>query len=176
MLDGGRRSEISFGSIGVHMWLRIACALIVGYLCMGRSFAYWGFHQWNLFLGEVVLGWLLLWGPMSTKGRWPWIGMRSPHLHRLTLWMFFLLVYGVFEVLRGWMLGHPALTSVRDLAFNCYPFYLFLGIWVGLRRPASLAKYVHSFAWINGLYGIAFVSFSSRLGWRVHGTSHQVAD
>jgi hypothetical protein len=157
-------------------WPAISCAMILGYLCMGRSFAYWGIPQWNLFVGEVVLGCFLIIGPMSRNGRWPWAGMRLPRLGRLTFWMLASLGYGIFQVIRGTMAGNSFLTSARDLGFNYYPFYLFLGIWAGSQRPERTAAYARTFAWVNGIYGCAFVLFLTRVGWMIPGTSQQVND
>ncbi len=158
------------------MWPSVARALVLGYICMGRSFAYWGIPQWNLFLGEVILGFFLLCGPLSASGRWPLAGMRAPQLKRVTSWMLLLIIYGIFEVVRGWSLGHPVFTSVRDLAFDFYPLYLFLGVWLGLQPNANLGSYVRTFAWINALYGIAFVLFLTHLNWVIPGTASQVAE
>jgi O-antigen ligase len=84
-----------------------------------------------------------------------------------------LLAYGIFQVLRGWHLGHPTFVTLRDFAFNCYPAYLFLGVWVGLRWPGRLAGFFRVFAWVNALYGIAFVLLLGNLGWVLAGASQQ---
>ena len=50
--------------------------------------------------------------------------------------------YGIFQVIRGVLLGFQPLTAVQNLVFNVYPLYLFVGIWVGKRRPELLLRYV----------------------------------
>src|SRR5229473_1846754 len=113
------------------MWLRIVTILLVGYFCMGRSFAYWGIPPLHVFVGEVVLAGFLFCGPRTRHGRWLWTAMETPALHRFRMLFLLSLAFGAFQVLRGVFLGYPALSAVRDLAFNYYPLYFFLGLWVG---------------------------------------------
>ncbi len=155
-------------------WPKIAAFLIVGYLCMSRSFAYLGIPQWNLFLGEVILAYFLLFGPRTVAGRWLWAAAKTPPLRSLMRCFFALFAYGVFQVFRGMYKGHPPLTAVRDLAFNYYPLYLFLGLWAGLRSRDFLRRVFRIFAWVNGIYGVAFVLLLSNVTWTLPGVSREV--
>ncbi len=138
------------------MWNGIVIVLLLGYLCMGRSFAYLGIPPWHVFIGEGVLGCFLLFGPRTVRGRWPWVAKRIPRLHNLVKVFLLFLLYGVFQVLHGIYGGNPPLTAFRDLAFNYYPLYFFLGLWVGLRNPEFLPRFIRLLAWFNGLYGLLF--------------------
>jgi len=157
------------------MWTKIACVLILGYLGVSRAFAYLGIPAWKVFLSEVVLGFFLLCGPNVQGRRWLWVVMRLPGLKRFVTWYGLFLAYGVVQVLRGIWQGNPSLTAVRDLAFNYYPLYLFLGIWAGLMRPGLLVRLFRGFAWFNGIYGVLFVLFLNRVDWFVPGVSAEVA-
>jgi hypothetical protein len=158
------------------MWPRVACVLIVGYLGMSRAFAYVGIPAWKLFIGEVVLVFLLLLGP-KTRGRpWLWVASKLLGLKRLLTWYGLFLGYGIFQVLRGIEQGNPPLVAVRDLAFNYYPLYFFLGLWAGLTRPDLLPRLIRSFAWFNAIYGMLFILFLSRVEWYVPGVSAEIGD
>lgn len=161
---------------GGRQWLRVVSFLVVGYLCMSRSFAYLGIPPWHLFVGEVVLGCFLLCGPRADSGRWPWVAMKDPSLQKLTRLLTILLAYGIFQVFRGTREGYPLLTAARDLAFDCYPLYVFLGIWVGMRSTHFLPKLMRAVAWVNGLYGLAFVLFLGNVGWTIPGVPEEVTE
>jgi hypothetical protein len=153
---------------------RVVTLLLLGYLCMGRSFAYWGIPPWHLFIGEVVLALFLLAGPFTSGGRWPWAVWQNPVLGRFGKVLLLFLVCGVFQVIRGIYLGHPLLNTARDLAFNYYPFYFFLGLWVGLQNREFLPKLLRAAGWVNGLYGLLFVLALSRIPLLFPGVSAEV--
>ncbi|MBI3609169.1 MAG: hypothetical protein HY204_00500 [Nitrospirae bacterium] len=142
---------------------------------MGRSFAYWGIPPLHIFIGEIVLAWFLFSGPQAKHGRWPWIAMKSPMLHRYNKLFLLFLVFGAFQVLHGIFSGNPALDSLRDTAFNYYPFYFFFGLWIGIRDREFLSKFLHLAAWVNGLYGILFIAVLSRVPWFMPGVAPEVA-
>jgi len=152
-------------------WGKVAFFLIVGYLCAGRSFAYLGLPWIRLYVGEMTLAAFLLFGPKTKQGRWLWVARRVPGLRRFERVLLPLLCYGAFEALRGILSGYPALTAARDTAFNYYPLFLFLGIWVGLRDSGFLGRALRALAWWNGCYGLAYVLFLNRLSWTMPGTS-----
>jgi hypothetical protein len=156
-------------------WYWIVAFLLVGYFCMGRSFAYWGIPPLHLFIGEIVLVCFLFWGPMTARGRWPWIATHSSTLRRYKKLLLVSLAFGVFQVFHGILLGHPVLSAVRDLAFNYYPIYFFLGVWVALKDPNFLPKLLRFAGWANGLYGILYILVLSRLSWFYPGVSSEVA-
>jgi len=156
------------------MRTRTVAFLLLGYLCMGRSFAYWGIPPVHIFIGEVFLAWFLFSGPSNSAGRWPWAAMRSQELSQFTKVFVVFLALGIFEMLRGLLLGHPPLTAMRDLAFNYYPIYFFLGLWAALEDPDFLPKLLRLAGWVNGVYGILFVLALSRIPWLFPGISQEV--
>ena len=159
------------GRIASHNWEKVAAFLIVGYLCASRSFAYLGLPWISLYVGEMALAALLLSGPRTKQGPWLRVAWHARRLRRFEQLLLLLLCYGAFEALRGILSGYPAFTAARDTAFNYYPLFLFLGIWVGLRDRGFLRRVVRALAWWNGCYGLAYVLFLSHLPWTMPGTS-----
>lgn len=147
----------------VDRWSKLAVFLIVGYLCMSRSFAYLGIPRLSIYIGEVALAAFLLFGPRTRHGRWLWLALRARRLKRFKWLLLLLLAYGGFEALRGVLAGYPAFVAARDTAFNYYPLFLFLGVWVGLCCRDLLRRMVHILAWWNGCYGLAYILFLNRL-------------
>lgn len=155
-------------------WDLVVIILIIGFCLMGRSFAYWGIPAWHLFVGEIILIGFLLIGPRTTRGPWASVARHIPELFRLGKIFLIFLVYGVLETLHGIAMGYPPLTSLRDLAFNYYPVFFLLGLWVGLRKPNYLPRLFRILAWSNAIYGIAYILFLNQLGWTLPGVSNQV--
>jgi len=153
-------------------WSRIAIFLVIGYLSMSRSFAYLGLPWINLYIGEIFLAAFLLFSPRTNKGRWVSVALRLQRLKRLKWLLLLFLCYGGFEALRGMLKGYPAFTAARDTAFNYYPFFLFLGIWAGVRDRDLLRRVVRMLAWWNGVYGLAYVVILSRLPLTMPGTAN----
>jgi len=169
MLDTANRDSLR----GVWYWAVVF--LLVGYFCMGRSFAYWGIPPWHIFIGEIVLFCFLFWGPLSARGHWPWIAVNSSELHRYNKLLLVFLSFGVFQVLHGIWLGYPVLSAVRDLAFDYYPIYFFLGVWVALRERDFLPRLLYVAGWANGIYGIFYILVLSRIDWFFPGVTQEVA-
>ena len=153
-------------------WAKVTIFLIVGYLAMGRSFAYLGLPWFSLYVGELVLAAFLLFGPRTNQGPWIRVVWRVKKLRNFERLLLALLIYGSFKALRGSLKGYSTFTALRDTAFNYYPLFVLLGIWVGLRGKGFLRRAVHALAWWNGCYGLAYVLFLSRLSWTVPGTSN----
>ena len=156
------------------MWISFAAILLLGYLCFSRTFAYLGVPQWNAFIGEAGLVLLFLAGPRVAGRSWLSRALALSSLKRLWTAYILFLVWGIVEVCHGFASGHPPLTTLRDLAFNCYPFYFAAGLWAGLNRPDSLPKLIRGFAWFNGIYGVLYLSFLSRVEWSFPGVSEEV--
>ena len=147
------------------MWTRTAGLLLVGYLCLSRTFAYVGVPAWKAFIGEAVLVLFVVAGPRMGKMKWPWIAWKMAVLRPLLYCYMLFLGYGVFQVFRGIQAGNPPLVALRDLAFNLYPVYFLLGIWAGVTRPDLLPRLIRGFAWFNGIYGVLYILFLNRLDW-----------
>ena len=157
-------------------WGKFAAFLIVGYFCMTRSFAYLGLPWISLYVGEMTLAAFLFFGPRTKQGPWLRVARHAQRLRSLKWLLLLLLCYGAFEALRGVLSGYPAFTAARDTAFNYYPIFLFLGIWVGLRDKDFLRRVARALAWWNGCYGLAYVLFLNRLSWTMPGTSGAPSD
>jgi O-Antigen ligase len=153
------------------MWKQLVTFLLIGYLCMGRSFAYWGIPQWYLFIGEGALFLFLFFGPCVNSERWVWLAMRQPSLHRFKKAYVVFFVFGIFEVIRGVISGNPLLFALRDLSMHYYPLYFFMGMWVALNDEQYLPNFFRLVAWVNGIYGTLFILLLSRVGWSFSGFS-----
>ncbi|MDQ4144963.1 MAG: O-antigen ligase family protein, partial [Actinomycetota bacterium] len=153
--------------------------MLAGYLSLSRSFAYLGLPTLlvplglpaiPLYLGELSLAAFVLAKPSLSVGRW-FKAMLAPSPLSGVSWSFYaLFFYGIFEVLRGISLGYPPITALQSFAFNFYPLYFFLGLWIGGRRPNFLPKFVRAFAWWNGIYGVAYMLFLHQLPFFLPGT------
>jgi len=143
---------------------------------MTRSFAYLGFPWISLYVGEMTLAAFLFFGPKTKNGPWLRVVWHAGKLRRLKWLLLLLLCYGAFEALRGISSGYPAFTAARDTAFNYYPFFLFLGMWIGLRDKDFLPRVARALAWWNGCYGLAYALFLSDLSWTMPGTSSAPSD
>ena len=151
------------------MWSKVVVLLLLGYLSMGRAFAYWGVPQANIFVGELALAAFIVWRPAAILGRWLGGLARRTALTELAWGFYIFLSYGIFEILRGLSIGFPVLSVLQNFAFNYYPLYLFLGIWLGERDPAMLRRFVPLLAWWNGIYGTAWIILLRRLEYTVPG-------
>ena len=66
---------------------------------------------------------------------------RSDPLYGVAWALLVSMVYGIAETIYGVLLGYPLFTALQILVFsNICPVYLFLGIWVGFRDPATCRK------------------------------------
>lgn len=155
----------------VDNWTRVVLVLIVGYLSMTRSFAYLGIPWISLYIGEISLGAFLLFGPRAKQGLWFNLMQRAKRLRRFQCLLLLLLFYGAFEAFHGIVAGYPVFTALRDTAFNYYPLFLFLGVWVGLRDRNFLRRALRALAWWNGCYGLAYVLFLNHVSWTMPGTA-----
>src|SRR5262249_43796411 len=138
--------------------------LMLGYLCMSRSFAHWGVSP--LFVGELALIVFVLARPGVLAELFGDSLVRPGRpLTGFAWWYFLFLAYGAVELLRGLGAGHPGLVAVQCFVFNVYPLFFFAGVWLGRRHSDLLPAMIRSFAWIHGVYGVLY------LGTLSHGIS-----
>ena len=137
------------------IWARVVGFLLVGYLSLGRSFAYLGIPP--LFVGEVALAAFLILKPRVALGTWIASLLRASPLNALGLTLFVFIAYGVWEVGRGVLNGSALIYTLKFFVFNYYTLYMFLGMWVALQAPDFLPKLVRVIAWVNGIYGLLFI-------------------
>ena len=155
-------------------WPVLAAILTVGYLSLSRAFAYLGIPWWKIFIGEIVIAAMFISGPKFSGRLWPRAFFELPVLKRLFLLYGLFLAYGLIQIVHGILAGYPPLLAARDLTFNYYPIYLFLGLSAGLLRPDLLPRLLRGFAWFNGLYGVLYIFVLNRLDWFVPGVSDEI--
>jgi len=129
--------------------------LVIGYLTMGRRFAYIGFSP--IFIGEVGLGSILLTRYRALLGTWiTALSRRSPI--GVVAWVLFAGgFYGAISALRGLVAGYDLTVILKLLVLHTYPLFFFVGLWVGARQPDLLRRLIHWLAWAVGLYGVVYV-------------------
>jgi hypothetical protein len=162
--------------IGARFWAATVGFVLIGYLCMTRSFAYLGIRPINVFIGEVILGLFLL-----TKAGFiivKWLGslvvdvILSPFA-----WVYYLFLgYGVIQVLLGISSGFSLVTALQILIFNIYPLYIFIGIYLGDRYPNYLGKFLRLLAWCNGIYGVIYIAILNPMFWDASIVSDQTGE
>ncbi len=147
----------------IDWWGRATAALVLGYFAMGRSFAYLGFPPLKIFIGELMLIAFVVMQPRMSLDRL-YHALSRPSVLRDVSWgIVLLLLYGVMEVFRGIYNGYSLWNALQSLVFNYYPVYLLLGIWVAQRDRAFLKKTIIALGWINGIYGVLYIGYLSRV-------------
>jgi hypothetical protein len=149
--------------------------LVIGYFTMSRTFAYLGVPPLHLFIGELSLGAFLVLGPTLGARQWPWLALDMRPLRPLFLFVVALITFGCFQSTRGILNGYEPIVSLRDLAFDYYPLFLFFGVWYGFRYPSRLKMVVRRLAWWNGVYGLLYLLLLSNVAWNLPGVSDEVA-
>ena len=147
--------------------------IIMGYLLLTRSFAYFGVGPLNLFIGEVALALLVWWQPqvlarffLNRDDFFPLAAIRWG----VTIF----LCHGAMAVVWSLMQGCPVMEIVRMSGFHYYALYLPFGVWVGLRFPSLLKSLVVSLAWLNAIYGPLYILCLSQLWWLMIPGAHWV--
>jgi O-Antigen ligase len=156
-------------------WPAIAATLILGYFCLSRAFAYVGIPPWKVFVSEVVLALFLFFGPKVGDRCWLRTALQLPALRQFSIAYSVFFAYGILQILHGTLVGNPAFTALRDLAFNYYPLYIFIGLWAGLTRPELLPKLLRGFAWFNGVYGTLYLLVLNGINWFVPGVADEIS-
>ena len=99
--------------------------------------------------------------------------MRSPgaaHPRPVAWLLLASLSYGIFELVRGILLGFPPLIAAENLVFNAYPIDPFLGIWLGSRRPELLLRFVQVFAICFCIYAPVYMLFLKKSAFTMPGS------
>jgi O-Antigen ligase len=144
-------------------WSKWVLFLLVGFSLTARSFSYLGIPPAKLFIGDLTLGAFILLRPRQLFDPWIKALTKGGALGPLAWILLISISYGIFQVIRGVLLGFPPLTAVQNLVFNVYPLYLFVGIWVGKRRPELLLRYVQIFAILFCIYAPAYMVFLDKV-------------
>jgi len=140
-------------------WGLLTGTLLVGYLLMSRSFAYLGIPPLRLFISEATLAAFLVLTPSVSIRRWANSLVNKTELNPISWAIYAALVYGLLQVVRGTFAGYSLIASLQIYAFNLYPFFLFLGIWVGENKPDLLRRALLTLVWANGIYGVLYVAY-----------------
>ena len=136
-------------------WL--AAFLLLGYLCMTRSFAHLGVSP--IYIGEIALAVFLFAHPQPAIREWIGSQCRPSAISGIS-WCFYLFVaYGVIALIRGIGAGYDVMTSLLCAVIHVYPLYFFAGWWIGGRHANFLPKTIFWMAWLNGIYGLVFIPF-----------------
>jgi len=129
--------------------------LVIGYLTMGRRFAYLG--QSPIFIGEVSLGTILLARYRALIGTWAAALMRPSPINAVAWLIFVAGFYGTIAALRGFAAGYDLMVILKLLVLHTYPLFFFVGVWAGYRRPELLARVIRWLAWTVGIYGVLYI-------------------
>src|SRR5260370_517767 len=136
----------------MHGWARWVFVMLLGSF-FGRAFFYIGIPPAKIFVSEIVLVLFLVLRPRELCDRWM-NALTSGSVFGPFAWLLLLsILYGSFEVLYGLYSGYSALTALENLAFNIYPVYFFLALWIGAAHPTMLQKAVRGWAWMLAIYG-----------------------
>lgn len=77
-------------------------------------------------------------------------------------------VYGIAGVIYGVMAGNQLVTAIQVLMFNICPWFLFLGIAAGMKRPFIVRDYIRFMAWFQAistpLYYLIFRHITLHIG------------
>lgn len=153
-----------------RFWGRVWLLLLLGYSVFGRSFAYIGVPSLKLFIGEVTLAGFLLTAPHRSLRTWLASLVRHTNFSKIAWSLYLFLGYGLFEVGRGLLYSHATVTTLQNFAFNYYALFIFLGFWVGRSQPDRLYRAIRWLAWVNGLYGLAYIFILNRVPIVIPGT------
>jgi hypothetical protein len=142
--------------------------MTIGYLAIGHAFTYIGIVPLNLYIGELVLGWFML-----TRQDGIRLGLTSKNKYtavELVRFSFVLfMIYGVVCVINGFVRQLPPFAILQCTAFNYYAIYLFVGIWVAVNNAPFLKEWAMGLAWVQGIYGVAWVLYLNRLDYHMQG-------
>jgi hypothetical protein len=144
-------------------WSKWILVLLVGFPLTGRSFAYLGVPPAKLFVGDLTLAAFIILHPRKVFDPWIDALTRSGPLGPVAWVLLASLFYGIFEVIRGTLLGFNPLVAMENLVFNVYPIYLFLGLWLGRRRPDLLLRFAQVFSICFCVYAPAYMLFLNKL-------------
>jgi hypothetical protein len=170
VMTGELPARLESASSHRSVWVKIALLLIVGYLCMTRSFAYLGVPGAGVFIGEVALAAFLIVRQRESIDRFLNSLLMPSPLGAVSWLLLALVCYGGVLVLKGLTHGYDLLTALQGFAFHYYPLFLFFGLWVGERNPEFLRRAIRVVAWFNGVYGVVWVLFLNRVAITIPGS------
>lgn len=165
---------VAIKPFGAGKWEQTAVLLVLGNILFNRTFSYIGIPPLKIFIGEAVLFAFLVRRQREGVDAWAEGLARNGPTHDCAWAMLLFILYGLFETFRGFALGYSATTALENFAFNYYALFLLLGWWVGRSNPNLLRKLTVRLAWLNGLYGFAYILYLGHLPFFLPATEEPV--
>ncbi len=134
-------------------WSKYLLLFLLGFCLTGRSFSYLGIPPAKLFIGDLTLAAFILLRPRQLFDRWFSALTKGGPIAPFGWVLLISIAYGIFETIRGILVGFSPLVAFQNLVFNIYPMYFFLGLWVGARRPELMRRLIQLYAWGLCIYG-----------------------
>jgi hypothetical protein len=134
-------------------WSKYLLVFLLGFCLTGRSFSYLGIPPAKLFIGDLTLAAFILLRPRQLFDRWFSALTKGGPIAPFSWILLISIAYGIFETIRGILIGFSPLVAFQNLVFNIYPMYFFLGLWVGARRPDLMRRLIQLYAWGLCIYG-----------------------
>lgn len=137
---------------------------VVGYLVLGRTFAYIGVPGIPVFVGELVLVTCLVAAPTRRRFERALRDLSRPgHWHVLSVLLVAVVVVGAVTAVRGIVTGSDVMRALMSLPFNYYPLFLVVGLWWGAVDRQALRRCTLWLARASAVYGTVYVLLLSRV-------------
>ena len=94
-------------------WSKWVLFLLVGYSLTGRSFAYLGIPPAKLFIGDLTLAAFIFLRPRKLFDPWLKALTKGGPLGPFAWILLASIAYGIFEVIRGVLIGFSPLTAIK---------------------------------------------------------------
>lgn len=134
-------------------WSKYLLLFLLGFCLTGRSFSYLGIPPAKLFIGDLTLAAFILLRPRQLFDRWFSALTKGGPIAPFSWVLLISIGYGIFETIRGILIGFSPLIAFQNLVFNIYPMFFFLGLWVGARTPDLMRRLIQIYAWGLCIYG-----------------------
>ncbi len=151
-------------------WSKWVLFFLVGSSLTGRSFTYLGIPPAKLFIGDLTLAAFIFLRPRKLFDPWLKALTKGGPLGPFGWTLLISISYGIFEVIRGVLTGFSPIIAIENLVFNVYPLFLFLGAWLGVRRPELLLKYIQIFAICFFFYAPLYLLVLHSVPWLMPGS------
>jgi hypothetical protein len=150
--DQATRRMVAFGFV-----------LTLGYLLGGRSWAYLGIAGVNLYIAEIAIVAIVVYGPTRRFLLQILRQFAEPgRFHVLVVVAIIFLSYGLVQALRG-VSGTDPVALLKSLPLYYYTIFLTFGLWLGARSRDIFARLMWALAWGNAVYGLLYESALNRL-------------
>lgn len=142
----------------------LTIAAVVGYLAVGRAFAYIGVPSAGVYLGEALLVGAFLFRPLRDRIVAVMSQLVDGGPFHVLMWAIVVFLgYGVVQIVYGKLQGFPFGSIILNLPFNYYAVLIPVGIAIGVLDVDLLPRLVRVLAWTNAIYGVAFMAVLQHL-------------